>query len=74
MIPPCQKNSRFKDNWEISALRALNVLRYFLALGIDPDRMTATGLADTRPIVPNISPENRQKNRRVEIVLEREVQ
>ncbi len=69
-VPP-PPNSRFKDNWEISALRAINVLRYLTKLGINPDRMTATGLADTKPLVPNTSPENRQKNRRVEIVLER---
>ena len=72
-IPP-SPNSRFKDNWEISTMRAVNVLRFLSSLGISPDRMTATGLADTRPIVPNISPENRQKNRRVSIILEREIQ
>jgi len=66
-------NSRFKDNWEISTMRAVNVLRFLSSLGISPDRMTATGLADTRPLVPNISPENRQKNRRVSIILEREI-
>ncbi len=70
-IPP-PPNSRFKDNWEISALRAINVLRYLAHLGINPDRMTATGLADTKPLVPNISPKNRAKNRRVEIILERD--
>ncbi|GAB6161528.1 OmpA family protein [Desulfothermus naphthae] len=70
---PPSPQSRFKDNWEISTMRAVNVLRFFSSLGISPDRMTATGLADTRPIVPNISPENRQKNRRVSIILEREI-
>ncbi len=70
-IPP-PPNSRFKDNWEISALRAIHVLRYLAQLGIDPDRMTATGLADTKPLVPNTSARNRAKNRRVEIILERE--
>ncbi len=71
-VPPSPK-SRFKDNWEISALRALSVLRYLISLGINPDRMTATGLGDTKPLVPNTSPENRKKNRRVEIILERNV-
>lgn len=71
-VPPT-RGSRFKDNWEISALRAVNVLRYLVQLGVDPDRMTATGLADLEPLYPNISPANRAKNRRVEFVLERRV-
>ncbi|MFW5837486.1 MAG: OmpA/MotB family protein [Desulfovibrionaceae bacterium] len=65
--------SRFKDNWEISAMRAVNVLRFLVEEGMDPDRMTATGLADLEPLFPNTSAVNRAKNRRVEFVLERQV-
>jgi chemotaxis protein MotB len=65
--------SRFRDNWEISALRAVNVLRFFLKSGIEPGRLTATGLGDLDPLFPNTSEENRAKNRRVEFVLERRV-
>ena len=65
---------RFKDNWEISSLRAVNVLRFFLhTLKIDPKRLTATGLSDMDPLFPNTSPANRAKNRRVEFVLEKKV-
>ncbi len=71
---PVSKGSRFKDNWELSTMRALSVLRYLNSLGIEYDRLTATGLADTCPIVPNISEENRAKNRRVEIILEKIIQ
>lgn len=71
-VPP-SKRSRFRDNWEISALRAVNVLRYLVALGLSPNRLTATGLADLDPLYPNNNPENRAKNRRVEFVLERRV-
>ncbi|MFW5487175.1 MAG: OmpA/MotB family protein [Desulfovibrio sp.] len=63
--------ARYKDNWELSALRAVNVLRLLVGLGISPNRMTATGLADLDPLFPNNSPENRAKNRRVEFVLEK---
>lgn len=63
--------ARFKDNWELSALRATDVLRYLVKKGIPPGRMTATGYADTDPLVPNDSPANRAVNRRVEIVLEK---
>jgi len=71
-IPPA-RGSRFKDNWEISALRAVNVLRFFIQQGIDSKRLTATGLADLQPLFPNSSEENRAKNRRVELVLEKHV-
>ncbi len=63
--------SRLKDNWEISSLRAVNVLRYLMALGIKPNRLTATGLGEMDPLVPNNSPRNRQRNRRVVFVLDK---
>jgi chemotaxis protein MotB len=66
-------NSRFRDNWEISALRAVNTLRFFLKNGIEATRMTATGLSDLDPLFPNTSEANRAKNRRVEFVLEKRV-
>nr|WP_209280113.1 OmpA family protein [Desulfobaculum xiamenense] len=69
-VPP-SRNSRFKDNWEISSLRAVYVLRYLMQLGIAQGRLTATGLADLQPIYPNNTAENRAKNRRVELVLEK---
>ena len=65
--------SRFKDNWEISALRAVNVLRELLKMGLESTRLTATGLAYLNPIYPNTSDEYRAKNRRVEFVLEKRV-
>ncbi|WP_319778879.1 flagellar motor protein MotB [Maridesulfovibrio sp.] len=63
--------SRLKDNWEISSLRAVNVLRYLMKMGIKPNRLTATGLGEMDPLVPNNSPRNRQRNRRVEFVLDK---
>jgi chemotaxis protein MotB len=64
--------TQFPSNWELSAVRATTVLRYFIGEGIDPERMTATGYADLIPLVDNDSPENRARNRRVEFVLEKE--
>lgn len=71
-LPP-PPGSRFKDNWEVSALRAVNVLRFFLKNGMEENRITATGLADLDPRYPNISEENRAKNRRVEFSLEKRI-
>lgn len=67
------EGARFKNNWELSALRAVNVLRWLIDHGIDPLRITATGMGDLNPRFPNDSPENRAKNRRVEFCLERQV-
>ena len=63
---------QFPSNWELSAVRATTVLRYFIQQGIDPERMTATGYADYLPLVANDNAENRARNRRVEFVLEKE--
>ncbi len=60
---------RFPSNWELSTARAGSVVRYFISKGLDPSRFKAVGYADTRPIAPNTTPEGREKNRRIEIVI-----
>lgn len=68
---PPAAGSRFRDNWEVSSLRAVAVLRYMVSLGMPSNRLTATGLADLEPLYPNNTPEHRARNQRVEFVLER---
>jgi len=58
------------DNWDISARRALAVLRYLVSQGVDPRRLAAFGLAGNQPLVPNDSPEHRHQNNRVELVFD----
>jgi len=70
---PPPPGSRFKDNWEVSSMRAVNVLRVLMSMGIEPKRLTSTGLADISPLFPNTSEEYRAQNRRVEFVLEKRV-
>ncbi len=60
----------FPSNWELSGVRASSVVRLFIANGVDPRRMTATGYADQRPVDDNATPEGRQRNRRVAITIE----
>jgi chemotaxis protein MotB len=61
---------RFRSNWELSAARAVSLLHLLQEHeAIDPKRLTAVGHADTRPLAPNTTPDNRAKNRRVEIVV-----
>jgi chemotaxis protein MotB len=59
----------FPSNWELSTARAVNVLRYFIENhNIDPRRLAAEGFSEFHPLVANDRPENRAKNRRVEII------
>lgn len=61
---------RFPSNWELSTVRAVNVLRYFLAKGyVASGKISAEGFAEYRPFLPNILPGNRALNRRVEILI-----
>ncbi len=61
--------SKYPSNWELSTARAGSVVRYFISKGLDPTRFKAVGYADTKPIAPNTTPEGREKNRRIEIVI-----
>lgn len=63
----------YPSNWELSVARASGVVKYFIQEGIEPDRIKASGYADTKPIVPHIDDsgndivENRPLNRRIVI-------
>ena len=63
-------HGRYKNNWALSTMRAVNVLTELIALGpVDPRQASAAGYSQYRPLVPNDSDADRQKNRRVEIVI-----
>ena len=62
------RSTQFPSNWELSAARALRVVRYLNEVSkIDAKSLAAVGHGEHRPIVPNTSAQNRAKNRRVEI-------
>jgi chemotaxis protein MotB len=64
------RNNEFRSNWELSAARAANVVHYLTTRGkVDPTRIHIRAHADTKPLVPNLSEDQRAKNRRVEIVI-----
>ncbi len=65
----------YKSNWQLSALRAVAVVEEMLKEHqLSPKRVTAQGRADTQPLAPNSTVENRAKNRRIEIsILQGEV-
>jgi chemotaxis protein MotB len=61
---------KYPSNWELSAARASAVARYFETKHfINPKRLESLGFSMYHPIAPNDSDENKQRNRRVEIVL-----
>lgn len=68
--------NRFRSNWELSAARAISVAHELLDntqkenQGVNKNRVTVSGFADTRPLFKNDSDEHRRQNRRVEIILE----
>lgn len=60
----------YRSNWELSAARATSVVHHLLNFtDIPPNKMTVQGYGDSRPLVPNDTPESRARNRRVEITL-----
>lgn len=61
---------RFPSNWELSTARATSVLRFMVdTVGLPPERVSALGFGEFRPLSPNDSPEGMAKNRRVDIVV-----
>jgi chemotaxis protein MotB len=63
-------NSRFTDNWDLSAERAGNVLRYLLThSSLDPNQLSIAGYGPYRPIASNETEEGRALNRRVDILI-----
>jgi len=64
------RSAQFPSNWELSAIRAVMVVRALGELyGVPSPNLSAVGYADSRPVADNQTPENRAKNRRVEIVV-----
>jgi len=64
------RRSGWKSNWELSAARAMSVLHHLVNQnGVNPQRLSATGYGEYRPVVSNETREGRQKNRRVEVVI-----
>lgn len=61
--------AQFPSNWELSSARASSVARMLIDNGVPSKRLAVVGLASNQPLVPNDSPENRARNRRVIILI-----
>lgn len=66
--------SEFPSNWELSVTRAARVVRYLVDQGgVDPNRFTVMGRSEFDPLLPNADDQARAQNRRVEIIITREI-
>ncbi|MBW7931421.1 MAG: flagellar motor protein MotD [Gammaproteobacteria bacterium] len=61
---------QFPSNWELSAARAGRIVRLFEERGIGPERMSVAGQGEYQPVADNATPEGRNRNRRVTVVLD----
>lgn len=61
------RGSPFKDNWELSAARAISVVHELLLDGVEATRVSAAGFAEFKPVATNATKTGREKNRRVEL-------
>jgi chemotaxis protein MotB len=66
---PIDPNGPWESNWQLSAMRAINVLHYLTDLGISEKRFQVAGFADTMPVSSDDTPEGRAYNRRVDIII-----
>jgi len=64
------KSEEFPSNWDLASARATEVLQFFVAEGLSKQRFRAVSYGDTKPLVPNDSKLNRQRNRRVSLMIQ----
>ena len=63
------KGGEFASNWELSAARAVTVVKFLERAGVSASRLSAAGYAHLRPTADNSTEEGRAANRRIEIIL-----
>jgi chemotaxis protein MotB len=66
---PMDEDSEYPTNWDLSAARSLEVLKYLIEYGVPEQNMQVAGYADTVPVSDNSTEEGRADNRRVDIVI-----
>jgi len=61
--------SQFPSNWELSAARALSVVKVLVAQGVPAENLSGAGYGEYHPVAVNETVEGRRLNRRIEIVM-----
>jgi chemotaxis protein MotB len=68
-VPISKRTEFLQDNWDLSVLRATSITRILTKAGVLPSQVVPAGKGEFTPLVTNDSPQNKQKNRRTEIVI-----
>jgi chemotaxis protein MotB len=68
-VPISKKSTYMNDNWDLSVMRATSITRILTNAGVSQEQITASGRSEYMPLATNDSPQNKQKNRRTEIII-----
>ncbi len=68
-VPISKTSGHIKDNWDLSVLRATSIVKILVGSGVSKQQIIAAGKGEHSPVANNKSGENRQKNRRTEIII-----
>ncbi len=68
-VPISKKTAYLEDNWDLSVLRATSISKILIGAGMLPKQITAAGKGEFSPLAPNDNAQNKQKNRRTEIIV-----
>lgn len=68
-VPISKKSQYMQDNWDLSVMRATSITKILTKAGVSPKQVTASGRGEYVPLASNDSPQNKQKNRRTEIII-----
>jgi len=68
-VPISKRSTYMNDNWDLSVMRATSITKILTKGGVSPDQITASGKGEYLPLAPNTTAENKQKNRRTEIII-----
>lgn len=68
-VPISKKSAYMQDNWDLSVMRATSITKILTKAGVSENQITAAGKGQFSPLASNDTPQNRQKNRRTEIII-----
>ncbi|MBY0433260.1 MAG: OmpA family protein [Cyclobacteriaceae bacterium] len=68
-VPIGKKSQYMQDNWDLSVMRATSITKILTKAGVSPAQITAAGKGEYLPLMANTTDQNKQKNRRTEIII-----
>jgi chemotaxis protein MotB len=68
-VPISGKQKYLTDNWDLSVLRATSIVRILTTAGVSENQIIASGKGEFSPITDNVTEDDKQKNRRTEIII-----